>query len=66
MIDPSGVYWGYVGCAVGKAKQAAKTEIEKLKTDELTCHEAVKEAAKMYVRKPSLHGLLPNTPLASL
>lgn len=31
MIDPSGVSYGYYGCAVGKAKQSAKTEIEKLK-----------------------------------
>ncbi|KAB0398371.1 hypothetical protein E2I00_019125, partial [Balaenoptera physalus] len=30
MIDPSGVSYGYWGCAIGKARQAAKTEIEKL------------------------------------
>jgi len=52
MIDPSGVAWGYHGCAIGKAKQAAKTEIEKLLTTErhikdLTCREAVKEVAKI-------------------
>lgn len=28
-IDPSGISWGYYGCAIGKAKQAAKTEMEK-------------------------------------
>lgn len=38
---------GYFGCAVGKAKQNAKTEIEKLKLKDLTCRELVKEAAKM-------------------
>jgi len=47
MIDPSGVSWGYHGCSIGKAKQAAKTEIEKLKTEELTCEELVKEVAKI-------------------
>ncbi|XP_003391602.2 PREDICTED: proteasome subunit alpha type-3-like [Amphimedon queenslandica] len=47
MIDPSGVYWGYFGCAIGKGKQAAKTEIEKLKLQELTCREAINEAAKI-------------------
>uniref|UniRef100_A0A674BHL1 Proteasome subunit alpha type n=1 Tax=Salmo trutta TaxID=8032 RepID=A0A674BHL1_SALTR len=30
MVDPSGISYGYWGCAIGKAKQAAKTEIEKL------------------------------------
>ena len=38
---------GYYGCAVGKAKQAAKTEIEKLKLADMTCRELVKEAARM-------------------
>ncbi|XP_067011517.1 proteasome subunit alpha type-3 [Anabrus simplex] len=47
MIDPSGVSYGYYGCAVGKAKQAAKTEIEKLKLHDLNCKELVKEAARI-------------------
>ena len=38
---------GYWGCAIGKAKQNAKTEIEKLKLKDVTCRELVKEAAKM-------------------
>ncbi|KAL1131924.1 hypothetical protein AAG570_011535 [Ranatra chinensis] len=47
MADPSGVSYGYFGCAVGKAKQSAKTEIEKLKLKDLTCKELVKEAARI-------------------
>ncbi|CAK8697823.1 proteasome subunit alpha type-3-like [Clavelina lepadiformis] len=47
MIDPSGVPLGYNGCAIGKAKQAAKTEIEKLKLREISSKEAVNEAAKI-------------------
>lgn len=47
MADPSGASWGYFGCAIGKAKQAAKTEIEKLKMKELTCREIVKEVARI-------------------
>ncbi|XP_032804288.1 proteasome subunit alpha type-3 [Petromyzon marinus] len=47
MIDPSGVSYGYWGCAIGKAKQAAKTEIEKLQMKEMTCKELVKEVAKI-------------------
>lgn len=47
MIDPSGVSWGYNGCAIGKAKQAAKTEIEKIDFSNITCKEALKEAAKI-------------------
>jgi len=47
MIDPSGVYHGYLGCAIGKAQQAAKTEMEKLKFSTMTCRELIKEAAKI-------------------
>lgn len=42
--DPSGISSGYCGCATGKA---AKTEIEKLKMKEMTCHHVVKEVAKI-------------------
>ena len=47
MIDPSGTSFGYFGCAVGKGRTLAKTELEKLKLRELSCREAVKEAVKM-------------------
>jgi len=46
-IEPSGTGYGYWGCAAGKAKSAAKTELEKLKMADLTCEELVKEAAKI-------------------
>ena len=38
---------GYRGAAVGKGRQLAKTELEKLKFSELTMREAVMEAARM-------------------
>eukprot|EP01147_Barroeca_monosierra_P010370 gene10370-2504_t len=47
MIDPSGVSWGYYGCALGKNKQPAHAEIEKVKLSELPCRELVKEAARI-------------------
>lgn len=47
MIDPSGLSLGYYGCAVGKAKQSAKTEIEKLKLADLNTEQATLEAAKI-------------------
>ena len=59
MIEPSGVSYvicsisaililqAYYGTAVGKAKQAAKGEIEKLKLSEMTARQAVNEVAKM-------------------
>lgn len=47
MIDPSGLALGYYGCAVGKAKQSAKTEIEKLKLSELTARQLASEASKI-------------------
>jgi 20S proteasome subunit alpha 7 len=37
----------YFGTAVGKGRQAAKTEIERLKLGELTCRQGVLEVAKM-------------------
>jgi len=47
MIETSGNYNGYYGCAVGKGKEAAKTEIEKLNLQKMSCREAVLEAAKI-------------------
>nr|OQV22188.1 Proteasome subunit alpha type-3 [Hypsibius exemplaris] len=47
MLEPSGVSWGYFGCTAGKAQQAAKTEIEKLKMAEMTCEEIARRAAKI-------------------
>jgi 20S proteasome subunit alpha 7 len=49
MIEPSGVCYGYFGCALGKARQAAKTELEKLNLKEMTCREVVNHAARMYI-----------------
>jgi len=43
------LYKGYHGAAVGKGRQLAKTELEKLKLSELSTREAVFEAARMYV-----------------
>ena len=57
-LEPSGVSYGYWGCAAGKAKSNAKTELEKLKMMEMNCAELVKEAAKIIymvsLRTPSL------------
>eukprot|EP00090_Calanus_glacialis_P009555 TRINITY_DN1793_c0_g1_i1.p1 TRINITY_DN1793_c0_g1~~TRINITY_DN1793_c0_g1_i1.p1 ORF type:complete len:256 (-),score=102.25 TRINITY_DN1793_c0_g1_i1:87-854(-) len=47
MVEPSGVGYGYWGCAAGKAKSNAKTELEKIKMADMTCAELVKEAARI-------------------
>ncbi|KAJ7591257.1 N-terminal nucleophile aminohydrolase [Mycena floridula] len=47
VVEPSGVYYGYHGAAVGKGKQLAKTELEKLKLTELSMRDAVIEAARI-------------------
>ncbi|KAF9057728.1 20S proteasome subunit [Panaeolus papilionaceus] len=47
VVEPSGVFFGYNGAAVGKGRQLAKTELEKLKLNELSMHEAVMEAARI-------------------
>lgn len=46
-MGPSGVGHGYWGCAAGKAKSNAKTELEKLKMKDMTCAELIKEAARI-------------------
>eukprot|EP00741_Cyanophora_paradoxa_P009074 tig00001466_g8787.t1 len=46
-IEPSGISYRYFATAIGKGKQQAKTELEKLKLNEITCREAVKEIAKI-------------------
>jgi len=45
LIEPSGTVHKYFGSAVGKHKQAAKTELEKINFAEITCREAVKKIA---------------------
>jgi len=47
VIEPSGLSWGYFGAAIGKGKQAAKNEIEKLKLANMTCREALIEVARI-------------------
>ena len=46
-VDPAGVTFGYFGAATGKARQAAKTEIEKLDLANMDARTAVIEAAKI-------------------
>ena len=47
MADPSGVCWRYKGVAIGKTRQAAKTEMEKIKLGEINCDQAIKECMKV-------------------
>ncbi|KAI3385775.1 hypothetical protein SNEBB_000414 [Seison nebaliae] len=47
MIEPSGIYYGYNCVAIGKGTTQTKTEMEKIKTQEMTCNELVKHAAKI-------------------
>lgn len=41
------MYWGYMGAATGKGRQAAKAELEKLDLPNISCKDAVKEAARI-------------------
>lgn len=45
MVDPAGAQFRYHGCAAGKSRQAAKTEIEKLDLANMTCAEGLKRIA---------------------
>jgi len=46
-IDPSGACYRYHGIAVGKGRQVAKVEMEKLKLNELTCEDALVEMCRI-------------------
>ena len=46
-LEPGGISYGYWGCAAGKAKTSATTELGKIKMKEMTCAELVKEVAKI-------------------
>ncbi|CAN0449983.1 unnamed protein product, partial [Discosporangium mesarthrocarpum] len=46
-IEPSGVMYRYFGAALGKGRQGAKTEMEKMKFESMTCREAMKQVCKI-------------------
>ena len=50
LVEPTGLVCRYVGTAIGKAKQAAKNEIEKLDTKNMTCREGAKKVAEILYR----------------
>src|SRR5687767_12796204 len=47
MLEPSGGVARYFGCAIGKQRNGAMTELEKLKLETLTCKQATVEVAKI-------------------
>ncbi|KAK9844201.1 hypothetical protein WJX81_007837 [Elliptochloris bilobata] len=47
LIEPSGAGHRFFGTAVGKGRQAAKTEIERLKLHEISCEQGINEVAKI-------------------
>lgn len=47
MIEPSGVYYKYYATAIGKHTRSAKSELEKLNFEELTCREALQHVATL-------------------
>lgn len=48
LVEPSGLSYSYFGWAIGKGRQAAKTEIEKVsKLSEKPCTELLKEATRI-------------------
>jgi len=47
VVEPSGTSFGYHSAAIGKGRQLAKTELEKLKLSEISLREAVIEAARI-------------------
>lgn len=50
MIDPSGGMFEYYSCTGGKGSQVCRTEIDKLRLEELTVREAVYHACRMLIK----------------
>jgi len=46
-VDPTGTSYRYSAAAIGKYRQGAKTELEKINFNTITCRDAVKEIAKI-------------------
>lgn len=55
MIEPSGLAHRYFATAAGKGAQAAKTELEKLTFEDMTCRQALYEVARIIhtIKDPS-------------
>jgi 20S proteasome subunit alpha 7 len=49
LAETSGVVHRFYATAIGKHRQAAKTELEKLKLNDITCAEALPAVAKMFL-----------------
>jgi hypothetical protein len=49
---------GYYGCAVGKGRELAKTEMEKYSFKDMTAREALHALATMYVTQSPIKYLL--------
>ncbi|CAB3411479.1 unnamed protein product [Caenorhabditis bovis] len=49
LVEPSGLNYEYKAWSVGKHRQAAKSEIEKLKIEQLSVQDLVKEAARIII-----------------
>lgn len=47
MVEPSGFFLGYFGCANGRGKQICKSHLDKTDFKSLTCREALFNVAKM-------------------
>ena len=47
MIEPAGTVFKYFACAMGKGKQGAKTELEKINFETITCREAVDKVSEI-------------------
>jgi len=50
MIEPNGICYKYFACAIGKHRQGAKTELEKINFKTVTCRQAVNEIAAIIYR----------------
>jgi len=59
MIEPAGTVYKYFGCAMGKGRQGAKTALEKINFDTVTCREAVDRIAEIIHK---LHDIVKDKP----
>merc|ERR1712125_209068 len=51
MVDPSGMFYEYYGCAAGRGRQSAKTELEKLPLQQTEAGGVTLEKGLVYLAK---------------
>ncbi|KAJ1678799.1 putative proteasome subunit alpha type-7, partial [Spiromyces aspiralis] len=50
LMEPSGEFWGYRGCVVGKGQKEVKTQLERIDLDNLDPHIGIQKIVRMLLK----------------